>query len=394
MRILFVFILLCFSASAFAQSHSEHSGNNAPQEQDAKVQPVAAKRSEDGSGKAAPKTEEARVPIEVPVERQEKIGLRVAKAEKKKVEHTIRTVGIVTADQTKEVRVHTKIKGWIERVYADYTGKPVQKGQPLFDLYSPDLLATQEEYLAARQQQGSIGREIVATSRKRLQLWGVPPTEIERLEKTGKVKRAVTFNSPADGFIVEKTAVQGMYITPEMELYRITDLSHLWIIVTLYEYDVAVIAEGDEADISLSYDAGKSFPGKISYIYPEIEVETRTAKARIEVDNLDRRLKPGMFANVEMKKNLGESIVVPSDAVINTGTRSIVFVKTSVSRFEPREVKVGPRLKDTFIILSGLESGEEVIMSANFLIDAESKLQAAIQKGSSSQGGHGGHGKE
>lgn len=367
---------MCLSAGAFAQTHSGHGGDAAPQAQ---------------SGKVESKTEEMRVPIEVPVERQAKIGLRVVKAEKKKVEHTIRTVGMVTADQTKEAHVHTKIKGWIEQVYADYVGKPVKKDQPLYELYSPDLTSTQEEYLAARQQ-GAVGREIAATARNRLQLWGVPYAEIERLEKAGKVSRAVTFNSPADGFIIEKMAVQGMYITPEMELYRITDLSRLWIIVTLYEYDIAVIAEGDEADVSLSYDPDKSFKGKISYIYPEVEEETRTAKARIEVDNLDLRLKPGMFANVALKKNLGESVVVPDDAVIDTGTRSIVFVKTGVSSFEPREVKVGPRVEDTFIILSGLESGEEVVISAHFLIDAESKFQAATQKGSPSQAGHSGHG--
>lgn len=379
MRILFICMFLCLSTGAFAQPHNGHSDDALPQMQAAP------------QDKTEPKTEEARVPIEVPVERQEKIGLKVAKAERKKVEHTIRTVGTVTADQTKEAHVHTKIKGWIERVHADYVGKPIKKGQPLFDLYSPDLTATQEEFLVSRQQ-GSIGREIAAGARDRLQLWGVPQAEIERLEKTGKANRAITFDSPADGFIIDKIAVQGMYITPEMELYRITDLSQLWIIVTLYEYDIAVISAGDEADVSLAYDPNQSFKGKISYIYPEIEEETRTAKARIEVDNLDQRLKPGMFANVELKKNLGESIVVPDDAVLDTGTRNIVFVKTGTSRFEPREVKVGPRVEDSFIILSGIESGEEIVVGAHFLIDAESKFQAAIQKGSSTGAGHAGHG--
>jgi len=383
MRIFFVFLFVCFSASAFAQSHEGHAGGGAPQTQNSPAQGNQVKTG----------MEETHVPIEVPVENQAKIGLRTVKAEKRNVEHTIRTVGTVTVDQTREAHVHTKIKGWIETIYADYVGKPVEKGQPLFDLYSPDLIATQEEYLAARQQ-GAIGREIAAAARNRLQLWDVPQTEIERLEKNGKAKRAVTFNSPAEGFIVEKMAIQGMYITPEMELYRITDLSRLWIIVTLYEYDVAVISEGDEAVISLPYDPEKSFTGKISYIYPEIEEETRTAKARIEIDNPEQRFKPGMFANVEMKKNLGESVVVPDDAVLDTGTRSIVFVKTDVSHFEPREVKVGPRVEDNFIILSGLDGGEDIVVSAHFLIDAESKFQAAIRKGSPSQAGHGGHGGE
>lgn len=383
MRLLVTCILLCLSTGAFAQQHSGHGDAGAPPPQNAPMQ----------KSKTAVKTEEARAPVEVPVERQAKIGLKVAKAERRKVEHTIRTVGSVTADQTKEAHVHTKIKGWIENIYADYVGKPMKKNQPLFDLYSPDLVATQEEYLASRQQ-GAIGREIAATARKRLQLWGVPQTEIERLEKTGKATRTVTFNSPADGFIVDKMAVQGMYITPDMELYRIVDLSRLWIIITLYEYDVALIAVGDEADVSLSYDPGKPFIGKISYIYPEIEVETRTAKARVEVNNPDQALKPGMFANVELKKQLGESVVVPGDAVIDTGARSIVFVKTGASFFDPKEVKVGPRVENDLVILSGLEGGEDVVTSANFLIDAESKLQAAIKKGSPSRVGHGEHGKE
>ncbi len=264
LKLYFILLLFC-NVNAFSQTHGGHG--------------VAPKISNQ-----AVKKEEARAPIDVPVEQQAKIGLKVAKAEKKKIEHTIRTVGTVTADQTKEAHVHTKINGWIEQIYADYVGKPIKKSQPLFELYSPDLVSTQEEYLAARKQ-GAPGREIAATALERLKLWGVPHAEIERLKKTGKTKKSVTFDSPVDGFIVNKTAIRGMYITPEMELYHIADLSRIWIIVTLYEYDVAVISVGDDAEIQLPYDPGKLFKGKISYIYPEIEIETRTAKARIEIDN-------------------------------------------------------------------------------------------------------------
>lgn len=373
-------LLLVLSASAFSQTHSGHGElPKTPKPTPQKTEPI--------------KKEEARVPIEVPQEQQSKIGLKVAKAEKKKVEHTIRTVGTVTADQTKEAHVHTKINGWIEQIYADYIGKPVKKGQSLFELYSPDLVSTQEEYLAARKQ-GAPGREIAVTALERLKLWGVPQSEIDRLKKSGKAKRSVTFDSPVDGFIINKTAIRGMYITPEMELYHIADLSRIWIIVTLYEYDVAVISVGDEAEIQLPYDPDKSFKGKISYIYPEIELETRTAKARIELDNPDQKLKPGMFSNISLKKNLGEAIVIPDDAVIDTGTRKIVFVKTGTSRFEPREIKAGPRIENTFAILSGLKEGEEIVTSAHFLIDAESKFQAALQKGSPTNSGHGGHGEK
>lgn len=381
---LYFILFLFFNTNAFSQTHGGHS-------EAAKILKPSSQLPVKNIVSA--KKEEPRVPVDVPLEQQAKIGLNVVKAEKKKIEHTIRTVGTVTADQTKEAHVHTKINGWIENIYADYIGKPVKKGQSLFELYSPDLVSTQEEYLAARKQ-GVPGQEIAVTAIERLKLWGVPQAEINRLKKTGKAKRSVTFDSPVDGIIVNKTAIRGMYITPEMELYHIADLSRVWIIVTLYEYDVAVITVGDEAEIQLPYDPDKLFKGKISYIYPEIELETRTAKARIEMDNPDQKFKPGMFSNIELKKNLGEAIVIPDDAVIDTGTRTIVFVKVGPSRFEPRDVKAGPRIENTFAILSGLKEGEEIVTSAHFLIDAESKFQAALQKGSPASSGHGEHGKK
>lgn len=339
---------------------------------------------------APSKKEESRAPVEVSQEQQARMGLKLATAEQKPLTHTIRTVGTVTADQTKEAHVHSKLNGWIDQIYADYIGKPVKKGQPLFELYSPDLVSTQEEFLAARKQSGA-GVEIAKAALERLKLWGVPDAEITRLTKTGKSKRTVTFTAPVDGYIVNKTAIRGMYITPEMELYHIADLSKVWIIVTLYEYDVAVIEVGNVATIQLPYDPNRSFTGKISYIYPEIEIETRTAKARIELPNADQKLKPGMFTNVEIKKELGEAVTVPDDSVIDTGTRQIVFVKTGETRFEPREVKVGPRVDHSFAIMKGLRSGEKVVASAHFLIDAESKFQSALQKGETG-GGHSGHG--
>lgn len=370
--------LLILGLPLFAQTHS---GSHASTEKKAptdKKQPVAKAK------------EEPRTAIEVPEVQQRRMGVNTTKAVKKNVDHTIRTVGTITADETKEAHVHTRINGWIEEIYADYVGKAVRKGQPLFTLYSPDLVSTQEEYLAARKQSGA-GKEISAAAAERLKLWGVPDAEVASIRKTGKARRAITFASPVDGAIINKTAIKGMYITPEMELYHIADLSRVWILVTLYEYDVATISVGDQAEIQLPYDANKSLTAKISYIYPEIDLETRTAKARIELDNSQQNLKPGMFASVQLKKSLGEAVVIPDDAVIDTGTRTLVFVKTSASRFEPREVKAGPRVEDTFAILSGLKDGEEVVTSANFLIDAESKLQAALRAGKNSGTGHSGH---
>lgn len=350
----------------------------------------------DTSPQPAPATEthkqEARVPIEVPSEQQERIGLKTTTAVKKPIEHSVRTVGVITADQTKEAHIHSRINGWIEQIFADYVGKPVRKGQILFDLYSPDLVSTQEEFLAASKQ-GAAGKEIAKAAMDRLKLWGVPQKEIDRLKETKRAKRAITFESPMDGYIVRKSAIQGMYISPEMELYHIADLSEVWVVATLYEYDLSVISEGDHAIVQLPYDPSEPFNGKVSYVFPEVEEETRTAKARIIIPNSRLTLKPGMFANVEIKKNLGEAIVVPDDAVIDTGVRRIVFVKMEKTRFEPRQVRIGPRVGNEFVVLSGLKEGETIVTSAHFLIDTESKFQAAIEKGTSRSSGHGGHGK-
>lgn len=336
------------------------------------------------------KKEEKRVPIEVPKEQQSKIGLKIIKAQKKSIAHTIRTVGTVTADQRKEAHIHTKLNGWIEKIFADYVGKAVKKGDPLFDLYSPELVSTQEEYLAASKQRG-VGKELSQAALERLRLWGVPPSEISRLKISKKSVRSITFESPVDGHIISKNAIQGMYITPGMELYQIADLSRVWIMVTLYEYDVSIVNLGDEVEVGLPYDSSIKLKAKITFISPDIEAETRTAKARVEVDNKNLTLKPGMYVNVSLKKELGESIVVPDDAIIDTGMRKIVFVRLHEVHFEPREVKVGTRVDGQYTILSGLRPGEEVVSSAHFFLDAESKLKAAMEKGSPGPKGHGAH---
>lgn len=338
---------------------------------------------------ATEKKDEARIPIEVPPEQQSRIGLKTAIVQKKPVVHSIRTVGTITTDQRTEAHFHTKVSGWIEVIYADFIGKEVKKGDPIFDLYSPELVSTQEEYLAASRQRG-VGQELAKAALDRLKLWGVPSKQIEKLKKNKKSSRTITFESPVSGFIISKNAIQGMFVGPGMELYQIADLSKVWIMVTLYEYDVAIIKVGDEAEVQLPYDSKLNFKAKISYISPEIELETRTAKARIEVENKNQNFKPGMYVNVLLKKDLGKSIIIPEDAVIDTGLRKIVFVKTNKSNFEPRQIQVGPRVENQFIILSGLKVGEEIVISAHFFIDTESRLRAAALKGSAS-GIHGGH---
>jgi Cu(I)/Ag(I) efflux system membrane fusion protein len=335
--------------------------------------------------------EEGRVPVKVPEAQQQKMGLKVTQAKVQDVQYTIRTIGTIAVDQSREAHVHTKIRGWIEKLYADSVGKSVKKGQPLYELYSPELVSTQEEYLAARQQ-GVAGSEIARASLERLRLWGVSEQSIRQLQQTGRSQRALLFTSPVDGFVINKTAIQGMYVGPELELYHIADLSKIWVMLTLYEYDVAAIRVGDDALITLPYNPAARIQSKITYIYPEIDPETRTARARIEIQNPDQNLKPGMFVNAEIQKNLGRSIVIPDDAVIDTGKRNIVFIRQAGGVFEPREITVGPRIQQQFVVLSGLKENEELVVSAHFLIDAESKFQAAIQRGQSNQAGHGSHG--
>jgi membrane fusion protein, copper/silver efflux system len=264
----------------------------------------------------------------------------------------------------------------------------VKKGQPLFELYSPDLVSTQEEYLAARRQGD---QDIASAALERLKLWGIPEKEISRLRKSGKPGRTMSFDAPVDGVVINKAAIQGMYVTPEMELYHIADLSKVWVLVTLHEFDLAIVDKGDSASVELPYDRLRRFSGAIDYIYPEVNPQTRTGRARIELPNPEGRLKPGMFADVELQKNLGPSITVAEDAVIDTGRRRIVFVKTSATTFEPREVTLGPRVGGSSVILKGLKEGDEVVTRANFLIDAESKLQASGSRREAPSDGHVGH---
>lgn len=334
-----------------------------------------------------PKTEEPRVLVEVPTVQQARIGLKTTVARKTPVSHTIRTVGIVATDQGAESHIHIKVTGWIESIFADFVGRKVSKGDPLFSLYSPEIFSTEEEYVSARKQ-GVAGNELATTALERLRLWGVSAKELKRLQTSLTASRVVVFESPQDGYIINKNAISGMYITPEMELYLVADLSRVWISVTLYEFDAASVIVGDTATVELPYGADFRLEGKIDYIYPQIEVQSRAAKARIRVANSKLKLKPGMYTNVVIQKNLGDSLVIPDDAAIDTGLRYIVFVKKDVSHFEPREIKVGPRVGGELVVLSGLKEGEQVVTNAQFLIDAESKLKAAVQKRPFEHSGH------
>lgn len=327
----------------------------------------------------------------MPLEQQRKIGLQTEAAHRERIQHVIRTVGSVAIDERREAHVHTRFAGWIEGIRVDYVGRPVAKGETLCLFYSPELVALQDEYLAARGRTG-LGAEVAEAALERLRLFGVPEREITRLERGEKRRLLVPIDSPIGGYVIAKSAIQGMYVTPEMELYRIADLSRVWVLAELYEYDLPIVAVGDEARLTLTYEPERRLSGRITYIYPEVTGQTRTGRARLEVENPDHQLKPGQYANVEIEKDLGDVLVVPDSAVIDTGVRKIVFVRSNDERFEPREVRLGPRSETRFAVLSGLREGEEVVTRANFLIDAESRLRAAIERKGGGPSGHSGHG--
>lgn len=332
-----------------------------------------------------------RVPVSVPLLQQNKIGLKTFTVEKRQLIQKIRTVGIVKTDQTLEAHIHTRINGWIEKITADSIGKALKKGDRLFELYSPDLVTTQEEYVMAMRQ-GRVAKEVADTALNRLRLWNVPTSFIERLVTTQKIQRTVSFDAPINGIITDKQAILGMYVTPDMQLYSLADLSRVWIMITLYEADLSRVNVGDAVNMKLPYDPTKKFAGTINYIYPEIDLNSRTVQARVEINNNDGFLRPGMFADIDIVKDLGETLVLPVDAIIDTGMRSLVFIQTDSLVFEPKEIEIGPRVGGFVPVLGGLNSGDHVIINANFLIDAESKLQAVLQRSVSPiMSGHEGH---
>lgn len=322
-------------------------------------------------------------------EKQQLIGVKTGVVERKILEKTIRAVARIEYDETRLSYVNTKIEGWIEKLYVDYTGKPVKKGEPLLSIYSPDLVSTQEEYLLALETREKVkesryedvkmgAQSLVETTRKRLEYWDIPEEEIEKLEETQSVSKTLTLYSPIEGFVVEKDVLLGKKVMPGENLYKIADVSKIWVLADIYEYELPFISLGQEAKISLSYLPGEEFTGTVAYIYPYVEEMTRTVKVRLEFDNLTFKLKPDMYANVEIKSSLGEKVAVPEEAILDSGERQIAFVDRGEGHFEPREVKLGAKAKGFYEVLSGLKEGERVVTSANFLIDSESKMKAAL----------------
>ncbi len=320
------------------------------------------------------------------------MGVRTAPVERRSLSREIRTVGRIDYNETRVHHIHTKMKGWVERLFVNFTGAEVKKGAPLLSIYSPELVSTQEEYLLALKYKKSLGQStfksiaegadtLLASTRKRLELFDITPRQIAELERRGSVKKTLTLHSPAKGVVTHKMVQDGMHVQPGMNLYTIADISQVWVYADIYEYELPWLSVGQAAEMTLSYVKGKTFQGNITYIYPFLDKKTRTVKVRMEFDNPDWELKPDMYANVKVQSMVSEAtLVVPVEAVLRSGERDVVIVAREEGKFLPRNVEIGAEGEGHFQVLAGLDEGDRVVTSAQFLIDSESKLKEAINK--------------
>jgi Cu(I)/Ag(I) efflux system membrane fusion protein len=388
--------LLCLAAGAFAQDkhpagHGAAGTPGAPKKaeddlQELKNLTMEAIRKEGKVQELSPGA------VHIPPERQQLIGVRLGTAAPRNLDKTIRTVGRVDYDEKRIGTVSPKVGGWIEELYADFTGRFVKKGDPLLTIYSPELVSTQEEYLLALRARESWERSsfpevsesgslLVDSARRRLKLWDITERQIRALEERGEVQKTLTLFSPFSGVVVEKTVNRGMYVMPGAALFKVADLSVVWLIADIYEYELPHIRLGQQASVELPYFPSEAFTGKAIYIYPYLDPQTRTARVRFEFPNPRGRLKPEMFADVVIRVALGTRLSIPESAVIDTGARKLAILARGEGYFEPREVKLGVKSDDYVEVVSGLVSGDPIVVSANFLIDSETRLKEAIGGG-------------
>src|SRR6266498_1898386 len=347
-----------------------------------------------GAGAAAPPGFSV---VRIPLERRQEIGVTTAKVELRTVGGAVETNGVVAEDEGRVHAVNAKFSGYIERLYVDRTGQPVRRGQPLLTVYSPDLVATEREFLLALEnarrlssgspQAAADASALLSATRQRLRLWDIPDSEIERIEKSGQVSKTLTLSSPVSGVVLKKDAVAGLAIMPGMPLYTIADLSTVWVLADVYQSEMAMVAPGNAAIVSASFLPGETLRGRIDFVYPTLTEETRTVKVRLVIPNPKGLLKPGIFVRVSLSGKGEEALAISRSALIQTGERQIAFVEQSAGVFAPREVKTGVQGKDFVEGLSGLSQGETVVTSANFLIDSESRIGAigAAPPGSAGQ---------
>ena len=330
-----------------------------------------------------------RAAVTLTPERRSLLGVRSETVREMRIDRTFRTVGRVAADERRLAHVHTKFEGYVERLYVDFTGKYVRKGDPLLSIYSPELIATQQEYLLALRAQKELGASqipsvarggasLLEAAKERLRLWDISPADIAEIERSGTVRRAFDLHAEASGFVLLKNVVEGMRVMPADTLFEIADLSHVWVMADVYESDLPNVRLGMRGEVTMSYQPGRSWSGLVTNVAPTVDEQTRTIKVRLEVDNRGGSLKPDMFADVLLHTDQGMGLVVPDSAVIDTGVRTLVFLDRPDGTIEPREIGIGAKLPDGYHVLRGLAKGDRVVTSANFLLDSESSLKAAI----------------
>jgi len=363
------------SMEAPAQSSSTNTSSDS--------EPVSNGEAQSGSMQETPLA-----PIQLTPQRMQNIGIVLGKVKSESVSSELRFYGNVQVDERRQAYVQTRFAGWIRKVYADATGNFVSKGQPLFTIYSPDLVATEQEYLLAKKDSESLQQSKVSgvasgaaslfsAAKERLLQWEVSPAEIEQLDHTGKAITDLTIYSPVSGYITQKNALPNMYVQPETMLYTAADLSDIWVLAQVFQNDAARIKPGDPAEVTVDAYPGRIFRGRVDYILPQLDMNTRTLPVRLVFANPGLKLRPGMYVNVHLKLPLGRQLIIPATAALHTGTKNLVFVYRGEGSIEPREVELGPQVGDQIVVAKGLKADEQIVTSANFLIDSEAQLQAA-----------------
>jgi Cu(I)/Ag(I) efflux system membrane fusion protein len=327
--------------------------------------------------------------IQLSPERLQSIGVAIGTVKRQVVHDDIRVVGDVTVDEQKQAYVQTRFSGWIQRVLANASYQYVKKGQPLFTIYSPDLVTTEQEYLIAKRSQGLLttstvpgvsagAASLLGAAEERLRQWDIPEREIARLDRSGQVEQNLTIDSPVSGFITERNALPNMYVQPATRLYSVADFSTIWVNAEVFQNDLARMRIGEPATLSVDSYPGRVVNGRVDFIYPTVDMTTRTAQVRLVFSNSGLLLRPGMFVNVDLKVPLGEQLTIPASGVLQTGTREVVFVDRGDGYLQPQDVELGEQVGDEYVVRKGLKAGERIVTSANFLIDSESQLEAAL----------------
>src|SRR6202167_4271733 len=352
---------------------------------------ASASGSESGAGDDSPADnmqETPLAPFQFTPQRMQSVGVVLGKVESKPVNTELRFYGNVQVDERRQAYVQTRFAGWIRKVYADATGNFIGKGQPLFSIYSPDLVSTEHEYLLAKKNSESLQQSKVSgvasgaaslfgAAKERLLQWEVSLAEIEKLDQGGKAITDLTVNSPVSGYITQKNALPNMYVQPETMLYTIADLSDVWVLAQVFQSDAGKIKPGDPAEVTVDAYPGRVFNGRVDYILPQLDMNTRTMPVRLVFANPGLKLRPGMYVNVRAKLPMGRQLVVPASAAFHSGTKNLLFVYSGEGSIEPREVELGPQVGDELVVMKGIKAQEQIVTSANFLIDSEAQLQAA-----------------